>query len=229
MSVRAKHRTRTAPGRRAAGFTLLEIMVAMVVLSLIVTTAFGALRVSEPSIMRQGKRRIVVELDKPTRSGETETLRSVAGVLQRQFNQTLPLVWTEDKEKTIAFRGNSEQIRFIAPAPLHHGSTGLFEFDLVAETDDSGGRLVLYFQLHDPDSNGFMPDLADRQRVLLVDDLRSAEFRYYGAPVADDPPRWHRFWSSEAEAFPQLVQARFESGSGPWPDLVFALPTELAQ
>ena len=218
MSVRAKHRTRTAPGRRAAGFTLLEIMVAMVVLSLIVTTAFGALRLGDRS-WEAGL----------ARSSDTETLRSVAGVLQRQFNQTLPLVWTEDKEKTIAFRGNSEQIRFIAPAPLHHGSTGLFEFDLVAETDDSGGRLVLYFQLHDPDSNGFMPDLADRQRVLLVDDLKWAEFRYYGAPVADDPPRWHRFWSSEAEAFPQLVQARFESGSGPWPDLVFALPTELAQ
>ena len=218
MSTRALHRTGAAPGQAAAGFTLLEIMVAMVVLSLIVTTAFGALRLGDRS-WEAGL----------ARSSDTETLRSVAGVLQRQFNQTLPLVWTEGKEKTIAFRGNTEQIRFIAPAPLHHGSTGLFEFNLVAETDDSGGRLVLYFQLHDPDSNGFMPDLDDRQRVLLVDDLKSAEFRYYGAPVADDPPRWHSFWRSEAEAFPQLVQARFESGSGPWPDLVLALPTELAQ
>ena len=66
--------------RRVRGFTLLEIMVAMVVLSLIVTTAFGALRLGERS-WEAGL----------ARSGETETLRSVAGVLQRQFNQTLPL------------------------------------------------------------------------------------------------------------------------------------------
>jgi general secretion pathway protein J len=204
--------------RGAAGFTLLEIMVAMVVLSLIVTTAFGALRLGERS-WEAGL----------ARSTENETLRAVSGVLQRQFEQFLPQVWTIDKEKTLAFIGDSGQIRFIGPAPLHRGATGLFEYTLEVETDNDGTRLVLYYQLHDPDIDGFQPQLDDRQRVLLVDDLDEAGFDYFGSPVKDDPPQWYSQWASDAEAFPRLVRARIEAVGGPWPELVMKLPTEPAQ
>ena len=204
--------------RGAAGFTLLEIMVAMVVLSLIVTTAFGALRLGERS-WEAGL----------ARSTENETMRAVSGVLQRQFEQFLPQVWTIDKEKTLAFIGDSDQVRFIGPAPLHHGATGLFEYTLEVETDNDGTRLVLYYQLHDPDIDDFRPQLDDRQRVLLVDDLNDAELSYFGSPVKDDPPQWYVQWADDAEAFPQLVRVRIEAGSGPWPELVMTLPTEPAQ
>ena len=207
------------PARRGqAGFTLLEIMVAMIVLSLIVTTAFGSLRMGERSWEAAH-----------ARTTETETLRAVAGVLQRQFNQVLALVWTEDKEKTLAFVGNRERMRFIGPSPQHHGATGLFEYTLAVESDNDGSRLVLYFQLHDPDIDGFQPQLGDRQRVLLVDDVKAAGFAYFGAPVADDPPQWYTQWNSDAEAFPQLVQARIDTARGPWPELMLVLPTEPAQ
>ena len=52
-----------------AAFTLLEIMVAMTILTLIVTAAFGALRLGERS-WESGLRH----------STETETLRTVSGV-----------------------------------------------------------------------------------------------------------------------------------------------------
>lgn len=204
--------------RGAAGFTLLEIMVAMVVLSLIVTTAFGALRLGERS-WEAGL----------ARSTENETMRAVSGVLQRQFEQFLPMVWTADKEKTLAFNGDSRQIRFIGPAPLHRGATGLFEYTLEVETDNDGTRLVLYYQLHDPDIDDFRPQLDDRQRVLLVDELNDADFSYFGSPVENDPPQWYSQWAGDAEAFPKLVRARIEAVNGPWPDLVMTLPTEPAQ
>jgi general secretion pathway protein J len=203
-----------------AGFTLLEILVAMVVLAMIVTTAFGSLRLGERS-WEAGH----------ARTSETETLRTVAGVLQRQFNQILPLSWTEDAETTIAFNGSSERVRFIAPAPQHHGSTGLFEYTLVVEALDNSAHLVLYYRLHDPDSNGFEPEGSDRQRVLLVDELKSASFAFYGSPLADDAPQWHSQWSVEAESFPKLVQARLVTFAGqqPWPELNLVLQTQLAK
>lgn len=208
-----------AARRCEAGFTLLEMMVAMVVLAMIVTTAFGALRLGERS-WEAGL----------ARASETETLRTVAGLLQRQFNQILPLTWTEDTQTYIAFSGARDRVRFIAPAPQHHGATGLFEFTLVAEPDASGARLVLYYRLHNPDSAGFQPDGGDRQRVLLVDELKTAAFAYYGSPVADDPPRWHPQWSSTAEAFPQLVRARLVANDEQqWPTLFLALHTDLSQ
>jgi len=201
---------------REAGFTLLEIMVALVVLSMIMTTAFGALRMGERS-WEAGL----------ARASETETLRTVSGVLQRQFKQVLPLSWTEDTQTTIAFSGAREQVRFIAPAPQHHGSTGLFEYTVVVEPYEDNAQLVLYYRLHDPDSTGFQPDSSDRQRVLLVDELSTASFSYYGSPVVGDPPLWHSHWNNDAEAFPQLVRARLVANTGAWPELVLALHTDL--
>ena len=201
------------------GFTLLEMMVAMVVLAMIVTTAFGALRLGERS-WEAGL----------AHATETETLRTVAGLLQRQFNQILPIAWTGDR-KNIAFSGARDQLRFIAPAPHHHGATGLFEFTLVLEPHEHDARLVLYYQLHDPDRNGLRPLDSDRQQVVLVEELESATFAYYGSPVAADPPEWHSQWSKDAEAFPQLVRARFSTGEGQrqWPELLLALHAKPAQ
>ena len=203
-----------------AGFTLLEVMVAMVVLSLIMTASFGALRLGERS-WEAGQ----------ARSTETETLRSVSGVLQRQFKQILPLSWTENTEKTIAFSGSRERLQFIAPAPLHHGATGLFEYLLRVEQEEDKASLVLYYRVHDPDTIGFEPDSVERTRVLLVDGLKDAGFDYFGAPVAKDPLEWHRRWNDDAEAFPKLVRARLvaQSEQRPWPELYLALTTGLAR
>ena len=210
---------RPVPAPRSAGFTLLEVMVAMVVLTLIVTSAFGALRLGERS-WEAGLER----------TAETETLRSVASVLQRQLNQVLPLQWSDKTEKTIAFSGALDRVRFIAPAPQHHGSTGLFEYTLVAEENEDSVSLVLYYRLHDPDMIGFKPEGSDSQRVLLVDALKAVDFAYFGSPVKDDPPQWFTQWSMDAEAFPRLVHARLVTSSGqPWPDLFMALPVDVAQ
>jgi len=212
-------RSNPDPGKNAAGFTLLEVMVAMVVLTLIVTSAFGALRLGERS-WEAGL----------ARTAETETLRSVAGVLKRQFNQILPLRWSDKTEKTIAFSGSLDTIRFIAPAPIHHGSTGLFEYTLVAEDNDDTVSLVLYYRLHDPDIAGFQPEGGDSQRVLLVDALKSVNFAFFGAPAKGDPPQWLTEWNMDAEAFPRLVHARLITASEqPWPELFMALPVDVAQ
>ena len=205
---------------RNAGFTLLEIMVAMVVLALIVTTAFGAVRLGERS-WEAGH----------ARATEIETMRSVAGVLQRQFNQILPLTWDRGTQTVLAFSGNRERIRFIAPAPQHRGSTGLFEYTLTLETDGDIARLVLYYHLHDPDIDGFAADGSEPQRVLLVDQLKSASFAFYGSPVADDPPDWYSQWELDAEEYPRLVKTSLirQDDQRQWPELVLALQTDLVK
>jgi general secretion pathway protein J len=213
--------TRRYPDSRSRlrGFTLLEILVAMLVLTLIVTSSFGALRLGERSWQAGA-----------ARSAETETLRTVANLLQRQLGQLVPVTWKVDTENHIAFAGARDQLRFIAPAPAHRRAGGLFEYALVLEPRREGFDLVLHYRQHDPGGEVFSQTMDSGLRMTLVEGLQSGEFAYYGAPDRDTPRRWQAQWSSGAGAIPQLVRARLLPAAErePWPDLLLALNAEQA-
>jgi len=198
---------------RQAGFTLLEIMVALLVLTLIVTSAFGALRLGQRS-WEAGLRR----------ADANEELRMVSDFLRRQFNQILTLGWSIDGEKRIAFRGDSSQVQFIAPAPHRRGGGGLLEYSLAAEPHDSGTRLVLSYRLFDPGASGLSQGQSV-QRLTLAERLQSVSLRYYGSPDSERPPAWHQHWNDDAIGFPRLVhvQVTGDSAAESWPDLYLAL------
>lgn len=202
--------------RRAGGFTLLEVLVAVTVMGLILTAAFGALRLGS----RSWEAGIA-------RAAETEERRSVASFLQRQFAQALPLNWPEDnKDPPLAFDGGARQVRFIAPSPQQQASAGLFEFALTAERPEVGAaaRLVLSYAPFNPSATRFrVPGIG--QRVVLVDGLKSASFTYYGAPDPKQKPDWQRQWDADAIGLPQMIRLQMDAGdAGPhWPALLLAL------
>ena len=218
MSDRTMARGHRLRCRQAAdaGFTLLEIMVALLVLSMIVTSAFGTLRLGQRS-WQAGV----------TKAAATEDQRTVKELLRRQFNQILPLSRPLDGKERLAFEGDARQVRFIAPAPRQHGAGGLLEFTLNGQRYSG---LTLSYRLLDPAAEGWGPE-SEAQQITLVDGLRKATLRYYGATVKDQPPRWHRQWRDDAEEFPQLVQLQLTSrdDAPPWPDLYLTLPARLAQ
>jgi general secretion pathway protein J len=201
---------------RAGGFTLLEVLVAVTVMGLILTAAFGALRLGS----RSWEAGIA-------RAAETEERRSVASFLQRQFAQALPLTWPADnKDIPLAFDGSARQVRFIAPSPQQQSAAGLFEFALTAERPEAGAaaRLVLSYAPFNPSATRFRVP-GSGQRVVLVDGLKSASFAYYGAPDPKQKPAWQRQWDSDALGLPEMIRVQLETGeTGPhWPELLLAL------
>lgn len=205
--------------RAEAGFTLLEIIVAVVILAMIMTTAFGALRLGDRSWEAGIKR-----------ANESEQLRTTGNLLQRQFNQIVPMVWTVDNEPRIAFNGDRRQVQFIAPAPQHHGATGLFEFTLSAEGVEDDVRLVLNYTLFNPDHTSLGPSDGGR-RVQLAERLKSVELEYFGSTKADEAPAWHAEWNTEQATYPEMVRLRVERESGAlqWPELLLSLRAEQSQ
>jgi general secretion pathway protein J len=205
--------------RAEAGFTLLEIIVAVVILAMIMTTAFGALRLGDRSWEAGIKR-----------AAESEQLRSTGNLLRRQFNQIVPMVWTVDNEPRIAFNGEQRQVQFIATAPQHHGATGLFEFTLSAEGTEDDVRLVLNYTLFNPDQTSLGPPDGGR-RVQLAERLKSVELEYFGSRKADETPAWHAQWDTEQTTYPEMVRLRVERESGAlqWPELLLSLRAEQAQ
>jgi general secretion pathway protein J len=202
-----------------AGFTLLEIIVAVVILAMIMTTAFGALRLGDRSWEAGIKR-----------ASESEQLRTTGNLLRRQFNQILPMVWTVENEPRIAFNGDRRQVQFIAPAPQHHGATGLFEFTLSAEGEADDIRLILNYTLFNPDHTSLGPADGGR-RVLLAERLKSVELEYFGSRKADETPAWYAEWNTEQATYPEMVRLRVERESGAlqWPELLLSLRAEQSQ
>ena len=213
---------------RNGGFTLLEVLVAVVIMAVIMTTAFGALRLGGRS-WEAGV----------TRASGNEAYRAVADLLRRQIIQVIPMTWPGDGGTRIAFEGAREQLRFVAPAPRQYRQAGLFEYGLNVQQQGLDTQLVLSYMPFNPDAEEFQTP-ASRQQIMLVEGLQSVSFDYFGNPAAStgvrgrtnvEPPSWHPRWDSDAQRFPTLIRVRMEADEGqqPWPDLYFALPARGSQ
>lgn len=202
----------------AAGFTLLELLVAMVIMAMIMTTAIGSIRA--------GNRSWQAGLD---RADDVEEVRAVAEFLRRQLGQTVPLTWEDDTHKIrLAFAGDNQRLQFIAPAPQSLGGAGLLVYTLLIENRLDRSKLRLSFRLYDPSSNEFTYSPAD-PHTTLVTNAGPATFEYFGAPAVDRTRDWQPEWPADAEYYPQLVRFRAEAveGSTGWPVLVLPIRARL--
>ena len=137
------------------GFTMLELLVAMMILTLIMTAAMGAVRV--------GSRTFEAGV---LRADETAEIRAIENVLRRQFRQLLPITWTDNNRDFIAFEGDRQHGQFIAPAPDSSTGPGYLVYRLASNPSQEPHLLSLDFAPYDPGSDRFeMPDNAGHEQL----------------------------------------------------------------
>ena len=200
--------------RRAApvkGFTLVELLIAVSILGLLMTAAFGSLMLGSKSW------RSSIE-----RADTNQDLRTSVDFLRRQFAQLTPLMRNDDGERLLLFTGASDLTRFVAPAPESLGG-GLIVVTLaiVRGTDTVG---VAFGAVPFDPGLGTQADAGPDWQRMLITELADAKISYFGAPVSDDPHQWHDDWTTEATSFPSVVRlsSTAEDGS-PRPDLYFRI------
>jgi len=198
---------------RPGGFTLLELLVAMTLLGMIATVAFGALRM--------GNRSWQAGLEQARR---TEELRSLPAFLHRHLSQALPVEWLDGKRSRVAFDGGSDRLNFIAPAPQRRGA-GLYEFSLRLEDAPDGKRLALYYRVYLPGEKRFQVD-RESDRVVLLEGLQGLTIAYFGRERPREVERWRDRWSDTATRLPRLLRISLDRGETQpsWPELYIALP-----
>jgi len=193
------------------GFTLLELLVAILILGLIMTAAFGALRLGSRS-WEAGVQR----------ADQAQELRAITNFLRRQFNQLTPITWSDEKNEMIAFYGDSHRVRFIAPAPRHSDrGPGLLIYSLTADRQEFSESLVLSYLPFDPGTDKFEKPQNYRS-VVLIDEVADVSFAFFGAKSADEDLTWQSDWPSDAEQFPRLIRMHTvtDDGNKHWPDLM---------
>lgn len=206
----------------ARGFTLLEILLSVALLSLVITLAYGSLRVAIQA----------------SRSGEalierTEEMRTTQGFLRRQFSQMMPVAYErlDDSGAEKRFEGDAEVVRFVAPMPgyLSRGGAHVQELALVR------GRRGLQLEFRHAQLNGFDPAEGfddSREPVVLIDGIREGRFLFRRIEDDGELGDWGDEWE-DPQQLPLLLRLELAFDDGDqrvWPDFeVAALAASASQ
>lgn len=205
-----------SPGKNIssqAGFTLLELLVAVMILTLIMTASMGAVRVGSRSFEAG-----------VLRADEAAEIRVIASVLRRQFRQLLPVTLTENNHDFIAFEGDRHHVQFVAPAPDSSTGPGFLVYRLANGSSPGANSLILDFAPFDPGSDHFeMPENSGRE--LLADGLR-VSFDYFGTVDELDQPDWHNEWPIDSARLPTIVRMHLAKSGQQYPELLFRVRFE---
>lgn len=182
---------------RAAGFSLLEVMLAMVALAMVTMICYGAFHLGIRAVQR-GEVAVVT----------AQRLRVASDVLIRQVKSAVPYpARNEDEEVYPYFFGTPTSMTFVTAAALNGGG-GLarVSYDLSPSAEGLTQLTVAETPAFSPDALGgerFEP-IGSRETVLL-DGFNDVKFQYLLSDGAD--VEWRDSWSGrEEEIMPTAVR-----------------------
>jgi general secretion pathway protein J len=180
---------------RARGFTLLELLLALGIVSLLLVIVSGGLRVGLTAWQRGEER-----------TAKLDRARSLVVLIEHALAGAFPYrVTTEtQQEPRILFDGRPDRLTFATLSPpLPMGPTTAFS--AVSLSADDGG-LALRQQV--------LPNriVLDRLDPMLVDPQTTAvRFRYLGL----EPESWQEAWDiTKEETLPRAVEVTLVTGAG---------------
>jgi len=197
--------------RPATGFTLVELLLAITLMSILLGLTYSGLRAATRSAER-GEQILAV-------GGE---IRSAHQFVRRQLNQMLPLpfaVENSSEETRIVFEGDARHIQYVAPMPGYLGAGGP-QVQLLEFADDGDGFVL---QFSNALLQGFeQARLFDREPVILLKGVDSAAFEFLGRDPDGQLTGWVSSWD-QPDVLPVAVRLNLEfsvQSTLRWPDLV---------
>ena len=211
---------------RAAGFTLMELLIALVLLSIMVVMLFGGLRLGARSWDS-----VEAQID------EIGEVRSIRGFIQRHLMQSAVVFETTPEGRRVVFGGTPTALEFVTPMPAHLGFGGLYLIRLEALEGDEGMQLRMTRWLYHPEileGEGDIPgweslredgkssrrnegeaqdDRALYSERLLLDEVEKIEFSYFGEGTDEEAPSWQDEWLDNNVA-PELVRLQLTGIDG---------------
>lgn len=205
---------------RSAGFTLLELLIAMSMFSLLLLLVFSALRTGARSTetvtdrLQQFEAGMQAErfFASVVRQAHPSGAVSGTGGLE-QINQASSAV----------FIGGAERVILVAPGRASFARSGLYRYEVFAlPSEIDRDRRNLWVRI-DP----FRPEMEEvplSEPRLLLEDVEKFELSYFGIPPDSDEGIWTTEWPAELESMPQLVSLYLQPAGVPERLPVFVRP-----
>jgi general secretion pathway protein J len=175
------------------GFTLLELLLSMTLLSLILVALTGGLR-----FLGRGAERAEAVID------EAERLDLARDLLSRQAGALFPLMGGDK----LLFTGRPDRLAFPILRPPGHGPAGLMLAVFAVENEGGRSRLIYREYPFRPGANVMVAEEPTRS-TELANSASPFSFHYRGKGD------WQEQWADPA-ALPRLIALR----GGGWPQLL---------
>ncbi len=203
--------------KTALGFTLIEVLIAMTLLSIMVVLLFASLRICAQS-WEKGE----------SKMSDVNEVAVVYHFFQQHLATAKPL-WDDfsvKEQKTLAFQGDALSLQFVGEFPASAGKVGnqLFNLQLVEEGDSKFIKVSLVPFLPVPDK-GLLP----KEEIALIKHVRNVSFAYFGPDEMGSEGSWQAEWLQRAQQ-PQLVKISIELENAMyWPDMIVELKVAASQ
>jgi len=196
---------------RDAGFTLIELVVALALLALISGMLFGSLSMGARA-WDGGE----------AKAADVSSMRQAQAFLREQIEAELPLRVKKGAELPLMFAGESNEIRYAAALPPRVQDGGAYFFRLAVAKNGEKSQLILERTIPDPAATQ-NPEFTDAEHSVLADGIAELKVSYYGrdANAADvDAPSWRDRWDDK-QRLPLLMRIEVTPVKGArWPPLV---------
>lgn len=182
--------------RAAAGFTLVELLVAMTVLALITVGTAGSLGFLGRAWGRQEQR----VAEQAARADGLDLLRD-------QLARALPADWGATGDYAPPFTGESGRVRFLNVPPDHHPGDGLALWEFALEERDGWRALLVRRATWVRDGRG-LEQLDEAPARVLAALPADSRFTFHGVTGEDGEerePGWQESWRSQPR-LPDLVR-----------------------
>ncbi len=189
---------------RNAGFTLVEMVIALSLVSLVMLGLMGALATFATTGSRLDRRAL-----------ESDDMRLIHAFLRQSLEAASPRTYARagDLVQTVWFTGSGDHIEWLGMMPARHGAGGLYHLRLTREAGPAAKQLTLEYLPYVGDENP--PDWASTRRHVLLERTTALDIAYRRLGSANWAPQW-----DDSPVLPGHVRLAVAVDGVAWPQLV---------
>lgn len=192
------------------GFTLIEVLIALTLLSIMVVLLFSSLKICADS-WEKGESKIA----------EVNEVSVVYNFFQRHLSAARPL-WNDFNEgdKVFSFQGKSQSLQFVSTFPASVGKSGPQLISLFMQDEDQERVIKVVLTPFFPVAEG---EEWRKEEVKLIGHVNEFSLAYFGSEDGVSESTWQEQWL-EKQLQPRLVKIKIELENEIfWPEMIIEL------